>query len=451
MQAMLPPVAVPSQSAPYTMNERPDNSPRAADTSGRPVLDTKDGPEVLARRMAGARGSDGRPRPFIQFVAQNLLGGGQDHAAGLRAHLEAGRVEEALALCIERLSPRHRDEPIRRIAFALLRRPAWRQRLMPLLRKHVVDRSLDPVPSGLFLYGRLQSGKLPGRDLTSPLVWAYAIVWLLDHCEPEEVRPMARHIADMFPKITFLNDVANGLEQVPPRLEQDKFHDHWTADVELARSADPHCRRLLVCFTGMFGRMGTPIGTFHRWASRTEAHVLYLKDLRRNFYRSGVVSLTREGHDPCEDLHVFLRCLADALGVERTGIYGISMGGIPAVEAGLAIGADRVVWAAGAIEREDRALPYDDPSEVARRKRTGEALLARITAASKVPEIACVFGKDFPNDAEMPLVLSAHPQVALHPLEGLSDHNIDFHLVKAGRFDRLVGWAACNGGPLELN
>jgi len=436
--------------APYTMNEPLDNAMAANATGPAQALQSSDGPQALARRMVGARDQQGRLRPGVQFVARGNDEATTEQLRQLRRLLENEELEDALALGIERLSPRHRDEQMRRTLFALLRRPAWRKRLMPLLRSHVVARNLDPVPGALFLYGLLQAGRMPREGITSPLVWAYSLVWLLDHCPPEDICRLARHIADQYPKITFLGDVASGLEQVPAKLPHDTFQDHWMADIQLARADDPACRNLLICFTGMFGRMGTPIGVFHRWASRAGAHVLYLKDLRRNFYRHGVASLSREGFDPREDLALFLRAAADELGAQHIGIYGISMGGIPAVEVGLAIGADRVVWAAGAIEREDRSLAYDDPGEVARRARTGQELLAKITAAPKPPEIACIYGENFPHDAEMPVVLSAHASVKLHPLAGLSDHNIDFHLVKAGRFDRLVGWAAGDPGPLDL-
>jgi hypothetical protein len=431
------------------MNEPLDNSVSADRSSRRGnLLQSEEGPQALARRMAQARDREGTLRPTVQFVAHP---DGTDHTGPLRALLTEGRLGDALALCVECLGPRYRDEHIRRVVFALLRRPVWRRRLMPLLRQEVVARNLNPVLGGLYLYGLLQAGKMPRMGVTSPLLWAYAIVWLLDHCEPEDARALARHIADQYPRITFLEQVASGLEQVPPRLPHDDFRDHWSADIQLARSSDPSCSRLLICFAGMFGRMGTPIGTFHRWASRTDAHIVYLKDLRRNFYRTGIASLTREAGGKVEDMHVFLRSLADELGATRTGIYGISMGGIPAVETALAIGADRVVWAAGAVERDDRETPYDDPSEAARRRQRAEELLARISDSASPPEIACVYGEGFPTDAEMPLILDAHPCVSLHPLEGLSDHNIDFHLVKAGRFEPLVNWAACNGKRLELS
>ena len=413
---------------------------RRAETPGRPA--PRPAPEALAARFAGA---GGKPALERLVAAENVVRRPELRERFATAMREE-RYRDALRTPLNYLGGWERDDVLRRQVFRLLETRAWRRKLMPVLRGYVQRNPSKPMPAALFLYGVACAGRPLDTGLVSPLVWSLTLPWLLDYCTPTLLQPYVAKLAQDFPKISFLGDVAQALEHAPPPRVDHEFHDGWNADVQFVRAPGGSSTRLLVCFSGAFGRMGMSITTFDRWLAHQPTHVLYLKDMSRAFYRDGVTSL---GPGP-ESTVSFIRELTRLLGIEEVSVYGISMGGPAALDASLELGARRMVWAAGAVERSDKQARWNDPAEAEQRRAVGQELLARLEQASHVPEIVCIYGENFSIDAEIPEILAAHPAVRLVPISGLNHHNIDFHLAKGGRLDRLIAWVAADAEGLDL-
>jgi hypothetical protein len=113
---------------------------------------------------------------------------------------------------------------------------------------------------------------------------------------------------------------------------------------------------------------------------------------------------------------------------------GNSAGGLPAVRAGIELGARRVV-AFGARIRDDRS---DSPDEGGRE--VLDAIVRLMTDAPHLPEIACVFGGDNQRDRQAAQALPCSPRLRLLSITGLQRHNPMAELIRLGLLAPVLAW-----------
>lgn len=190
-------------------------------------------------------------------------------------------------------------------------------------------------------------------------------------------------IADEIPELYIASKFANSV---------DFFSDR------VSPSAD---KTALICFTGSARRMMLPAATFLQALPASRFDVVMLKDEQRLHYQAGV-----EGY--AETLAELVQRLAkdlDTGSYRRVVTMGTSMGGFPALRAGILMQADRALslggremWHVGRLGRLD-----DYPSCV--------AFDALCPCAPPSPELACVFTSSFHADRR-----SAEIAAALRPV-----------------------------------
>lgn len=360
--------------------------------------------------------------------------------ARFRDELAAGRFEAAIRVAVPRLIARGRDAAMRDAVFAALDDAPTRQALLPFV-EHVIGQLPTPVVlAGLSLVGRARQGEDAPYGLASPLVWTAALQWLFEDLAPEFLREISARLLARFPNQEFLAELDGALAAVPPPVAGDGFRDRILDPAQLALSADRSSRVLLVCFCGFDGRIGMPLGFFHRWIARLPVHALYLRDPAERFYRDGLPGI---GPDRAAIVR-FVRAVAGELGVRSAGVYGNSMGGFVAVGVGVAIGAARIVCASGRMPGTDRARRRGTPeAELAAARQRGAAAVAeRFAAAPRAPQTLCVYGAGSRADVADAESIAHLPGVRLMPLPERRRHNSGLELAKSGHLHGLLAWLA---------
>lgn len=339
-----------------------------------------------------------------------------------------------------------RDAQLRQAVFDAITDPRRRETLLPLLESLASGEGDNVVAAALYLLSALSARRGPRLDLVSPLAWTSALQWLFEDRPPELLRPISRRLLERFPDAMYLREVDRILAAAPPRLPTVRFRDRLGAAVQLAIAPQPDVTALLVCFSGVTGQIGMPVNYFHRWVSRLPAHVLYLRDRTEAFFSSGIAEIGSDWTSLLE----FIRGLAGALGVERLAVYGSSMGGFPAIRAGVELQAPRIVSMSGTAEHERperRADPASQDPEAARR-RWAQTICALLTASPSPVEIACVFGAGNRADAADAQALAGLPGIRLVPLPGYRRHNAGIHLAMTNRIEHVLSWLVGAGGDL---
>ena len=386
----------------------------------------------------------GRARAVV--VTSDLVPADEAIAA-MRTYTEKGLIADAMELAESELAGERRNETLRSLAARLALSPGFIERAAPVLAAQRAAKRRPNVQAALYLLACLGQRRQPDLGLTSPLVWTMALRWLFDYCEPEALRAASAVVSHRFPDHRFLKRLYEAAEMVPPRVEGTSFNDRMDAAAQLVRHVDDGYAGLLVCFCGFHGRMGVPLNFIDRWAQRGGFHTLYLRDLSQSHYRNGVSAF---GTTP-EDTRQAIRAIAEGLGARHIAFYGSSMGGLMAIRTGVALGSPRILCAAGTAD----VAPRIDgtrltPEEKIAVTREESVRLAEDLRRGVPGRVAYLHGAENDRDAIIAEALTGIPGVETLALTELNRHNIDFHLVMTGRYDRTFDWLAGRGDDLGL-
>ncbi len=122
-----------------------------------------------------------------------------------------------------------------------------------------------------------------------------------------------------------------------------------------------------------------------------------------------------------------------------------------AIRSGMALGAGRVLCAAGTADVAPRADGTRlTPEEKVAVTREEAARLADELRSGVPDRIAYLHGSEHDRDAIIADALQDIPGVDAIALSELNRHNIDFHLVMTGRYHRTFDWLAGRGDDLGL-
>lgn len=388
-----------------------------------------------------------RPASGTAAIARGDIVPAREAIAAMRGHLAAGRVGQALELAGQELAGERYNETLRRLAMAMTAEPRLAAPLVARVEDTSAKRRL-PVPvAALYLLACHRQSRHARLDIASPLLWTAGVRWLFDHVRPEGLHAIAGRVLKAHPDQRFLARLHEATGLVPGAVEGDRFIDRLDACAQLVRTTHAAPQGLLVCLCGYHGRMGVPLNFLHRWVSRLPWHVLYLRDLRQRHYRDGVPVF---GTTP-EATEEAIRRIADGLGVGRLAFYGSSMGGMVAVLMGQRLGAERCLSAAGTADVSPRdgreRLPQDEQIAITREEAARTAALLRGGVHGR---IALLHGAGHARDALYATALRDIDGVDVVTLGELDRHNIDFHLVMTGRYDRVFAWLAGERDELDL-
>ncbi|MGE0725212.1 MAG: hypothetical protein AB7O45_12610 [Alphaproteobacteria bacterium] len=346
----------------------------------------------------------------------------------------ASRWSEAFALAAPRIAPERFAPAMRRIVLDATAAAGTDDAAVDALARMAADDDGFMAPA-LYLLACASGGRTPATGLATALRWANGLMWIMDAVEPERLVAMLRPLMPLIGRWDMFADLDAMLADAPARRPGDGFLDEPHADVQLAMAPGEDARRLLVCLGGQIGRMGMPVNLFHRWAAGADRHVLYLRGPIRGDYQACVPEFG-PGYGR---MAAFVRGLADALAVERIGVYGNSLGGFPAACLGLAVGAHRIVVAAGTTRsvRARQALA-DRASE---RRALTDDLARRIAAAPAGSTILCLHSAGNAGDRADADALAGLAGVRAIALAGAT-HNVSRPLARAGALGPLLAWAA---------
>lgn len=196
----------------------------------------------------------------------------------------------------------------------------------------------------------------------------------------------------------------------------------------LYRRAGSPSGTLLVCFTGNARRMMMPAPYFLEHIDHFDADVLKLEGHAAKGYLNGV-----PGHS--RDFAGTLRWLADVVaahGSSRLAVMGTSLGGLPAILAGLALPTSTIL-VAGAMDYGIPGLSRPPGSEDLEGLLTGYA-----TGRGRLPALSLVFSESVQRDVDaarrVSAVLPCREVVAV----AAPTHNCLFPLVERGEFGALL-------------
>ncbi|MGE0715929.1 MAG: AMP-binding protein, partial [Alphaproteobacteria bacterium] len=384
--------------------------------------------------------------PFARGIAESSGDPDALVACRLALLLDAGDWRGAFELGCRQLLSRPR-QPLTRAALTRAAISAGSSDgAMDALASLVRAGRFHPIAQGLYLMAAAAGGRSVDFALAPPLAWEAGVFVTIEDCDPETI---ARIVAMVRPRArpdAIVGELAEVIDEVPPPLAGDGFRNDPLAAVQLAPSPGGPSDRLIVCLPGMLGRIGMPMSAFHRWAIRSGAHVLYLRDLEHFDFRHGVDIL---GPD-FAGMATFVRELAATLSISRIATYGNSAGAIAAARLGLMVGAERVVAAAGITSgRESANLP-------AARSRAMESVAAAFAADVRElarakgarTEILWIFADGHEKNRGDALGMADVPGVRLMPLP-ISRHNVARHLVATGTMGAVLAWAT-GAGALPL-
>jgi hypothetical protein len=333
-----------------------------------------------------------------------------------------------------------RDAVIRTVTHA-----PQREALLPIVERVARDSKGAVVPLAVYLSAAISAGREPDFDLASSLLWTAALRWLMADHPMEVLQPMSRQLRTRFPEADFLARVGDIIAAAPPILPGTApFRDKLGAAVQFVPASRPDEKALLVCFCGKGGQIGMSVNYFHRWTQRVPAHTLYLRDLTRDFFYSGIAEI---GPDWASLLD-FIRSLASVLGVERVGVYGHSMGGFPAIRAGVELRAERAMSVSGRADHDSTPLSGDRAEIDGSRQRWIRMIEAIPDSRS---ELVCVYGADNKIDAADAGSLAHLPGVRLLPLPGHRLHNAGIKLAMSGELEHMLCWLVGARDDLSLN
>lgn len=215
-------------------------------------------------------------------------------------------------------------------------------------------------------------------------------------------------------------------DEVPEPYIASKFAN--SVDFFSDRVTPSSDKTALICFTGSARRMMLPAATFLQALPAVRFDVVMLKDEQRLHYQAGI-----DGY--ADTLAGLMQRLATDLGAgsyRRIVTMGASMGGFPALRAGILMQADRAISLGGRemwhIGRLGRIDSY--PSFV--------AFDALCPCAPPAPELVCVFTRTFAADRRSAEIAATLRPVTFVESDLGTGHDVLFVRWKIGQLPQFL-------------
>ncbi len=178
-----------------------------------------------------------------------------------------------------------------------------------------------------------RQGRPPVFDADAIWRWINAADWMIENGELEPAEAAVRALNAAQPELEWASNLCALFDHLPepcPGLAD--FHDDMSKDVQVV--ARDGATVALIVFCGARHRIGMPLPLMHRWLSRLDASLIYLRDFHELCYLRGVASL---GGSLAQTTDGLRRRLAE-LGADRLICYGSSGGGYGALRYALELG-----------------------------------------------------------------------------------------------------------------
>jgi hypothetical protein len=202
--------------------------------------------------------------------------------------------------------------------------------------------SAAPRPVKLALDARdiaegFREGRVPAFAAEEMGAWVNAADWLMENGELEAAEMALRALNAAEPGLEWAANLCDLFDRAPPPdPAMPDFRDELSRDAQVRARAGAGTALILFC--GARHRMGMPLPLIHRWLARTDASLIYLRDLHGLCYFKGVASL---GPGLEATLQALRRTL-DQLGARRVVCLGCSGGGYGALLYALELGGDAI-------------------------------------------------------------------------------------------------------------
>jgi hypothetical protein len=188
----------------------------------------------------------------------------------------------------------------------------------------------------------------------------------------------------------------------------------------------PTGRELIVGFAGSSGNVNHSSPILLQRLDAAAQDLLIIRDLEQRFYVDGA--------GPATSFDELVEHVAAAAGPYRSVLtLGGSMGGGPALDVGVRIGARRAISLAGGPTGRQVSPPMLTGA-------AGDDGATGTAAGSTTTEVWCVYGGLNARDTEKAQRLAVdHPTARLLELPGISDHNVSHEAFLTGRMATLFG------------
>ncbi len=282
-----------------------------------------------------------------------------------------------------------------------------------------------------------QEGRAPDFASADVAGWVKVADMLVQQGRLEAAEHAIRRLNVEFPDIEWARTLCDLFEMMPPTTDgQVPFADDFPKDVQIVPREGADIALLVFC--GVKHRLGMPLPMSHRWLGRARASIVYLRDLKTDFYLGGVTSLG----DRAASIEA-LRQIVKDLGARRIVTFGNSSGGYGALDYGMALGAEAAMSMSGQVNLTPEFNVHLGPALTSRRLNDtypGATLDLRdaILASTRPPRTWVVYGEDHWDDRLHAEHLAGLPQVTLRAVERYKGHNTTLELIRRGQFDDLV-------------
>ena len=309
---------------------------------------------------------------------------------------------------------------------------------MAALAALVAGGDYAPLANGLYLIGAAAGGRDVDLSLAAPRLWEGGMFLWLEDCEADLLAPVIALARPAIRAGTLAAELAGIVDRMPPALPGDSFRDRPSQPIQFVPAVAPDADCLLVCLAGIRGGIGMPQNVFHRWAARTPAHLLYLRDGVHHDFRDGLA----QAGPGFPALVTFVGEIAATLGVARVATWGNSGGGLAAARLALATDAGRAVVLAGIVGPRGAARPAGAQAGASPMADAVRTLAAQREAAC---DIRWLFARGHEHDAADARAMADVPGVTEVALP-IARHNVASHLVATDALAPLLAWVTGAAG-----
>ncbi len=177
---------------------------------------------------------------------------------------------------------------------------------------------------------------------------------------------------------------------------------------------------LLLVFAGTNNRLWMTFSLLHKMLRTTGVSIVYVRDLQRDWYASGVIGL---GEDFASTVGGFQRLVAQHQ-AKRILALGNCVGCLGALRFGLALGAQGVLGLGPKLRPREDLKPDERARLAAIRKRLSAGhknVRAQYEAAARRPAVTLIYGADCTRDATDVRYMAEIPGIAAVGIPGSAD------------------------------